>query len=159
MTVPIEIRLAVIEEVALIANVLRQAFLEYEPAYTPPAFAATTPTAEQIHDRFTEGPVWVAIGEGVLVGTVSAVLKGSAVYVRSMAVLPAARGQGLGVKLLQQTETFARDHQAQQLFLSTTPFLSRAIRLYETYGFRRTADGPHELFGTPLFTMVKPLSE
>ena len=29
-------------------------------------------------------------------------------------------------------------------------------RLYERFGFQRTSDEPHELFGTPLFTMEKP---
>jgi len=36
--------------------------------------------------------------------------------------------------------------------------LSRAIRVYESFGFRRTEDGPQDLFGTPLFTMEKALS-
>jgi short-subunit dehydrogenase len=40
--------------------------------------------------------------------------------------------------------------------LSTTP-LTRAISLYEQYGFRRSDEGPNNLFGTPLFTMVKVL--
>lgn len=41
--------------------------------------------------------------------------------------------------------------------LSTTPFLARAIRLYEQSGFQPTTEGPSDLFGTPLFTMVKTL--
>jgi hypothetical protein len=41
--------------------------------------------------------------------------------------------------------------------LSTTPFLDAAIALYERCGFRRTAGGPLELAGTPLFTMEKRL--
>ena len=44
------------------------------------------------------------------------------------------------------------------MFLSTTPFLESAIRLYEKFGFQRTSDGPLDLFGTPLFTMQKSLS-
>ncbi len=41
------------------------------------------------------------------------------------------------------------------MFLSTTPFLHSAIRLYERFGYRRTDDGMNDLFGTPLFTMEK----
>jgi hypothetical protein len=29
--------------------------------------------------------------------------------------------------------------------------------LYEKFGFQRTGEGPHELAGTPLFTMEKKL--
>ncbi|HEY8226815.1 MAG TPA: hypothetical protein VIG25_16155, partial [Pyrinomonadaceae bacterium] len=57
--------------------------------------------------------------------------------------------------LLATVERFAQSH--KRLTLSTTPFLINAIRLYERSGFRRTTDGPHDLFGTPLFTMVKKL--
>jgi hypothetical protein len=39
-----------------------------------------------------------------------------------------------------------------------TPFLNTAIRLYEAFGFRRMNDGPHDLFGTPLFTMEKTVA-
>jgi hypothetical protein len=41
--------------------------------------------------------------------------------------------------------------------LSTTPFLNSAIRLYENFGFRRNEAEPHDLFGTPMFTMEKIL--
>ena len=54
------IRRAVMPEASSIGSVLRQAFEEYESFYTPDAFAATTPTSEQIRERWSEGPVWVA---------------------------------------------------------------------------------------------------
>jgi mannose-6-phosphate isomerase-like protein (cupin superfamily) len=92
-----------------------------------------------------------------LVGTVSAVPQGEALYIRSMALLPTVRGQGIGRLLLQAIEEFARARDCQRLFLSTTPFLLRAIRLYEHFGFRRSNEGAKDLFGTPLFTMVKTL--
>jgi GNAT superfamily N-acetyltransferase len=108
-------------------------------------------------NRIDEGPVWVALRDGAIVGTVSALPKGEALYVRSMAVLPTARGHGIGELLLERVESFALEHGYKRLFLSTTPFLDRAIRLYEHWGFRRSDEGPHDLFGTPLFTMVKTL--
>jgi GNAT superfamily N-acetyltransferase len=104
-----------------------------------------------------EGPLWVAALADTIVGTVSALSKGDALYIRGMAVLPVARGQKIGELLLMQIESFAFAHGYKRLILSTTPFLTRAIRLYEQFGFRRSSDGPHDLFGTPLFTMTKRL--
>ena len=40
--------------------------------YTDEAFAATTPTSEQIERRMSEGPVWLALLDGAVVGTISA---------------------------------------------------------------------------------------
>ncbi len=94
-----------------------------------------------------------------MLGTVAAVIKDASVYIRGMAVLPATRGSGTGSRLLQQVETWAVREGFMDLFLSTTPFLECAIRLYEKSGFRRTERGPHNLFGTPLFTMENTISK
>ena len=67
---------------------------------------------------------------------------------------PPARGFGIGQRLLEEIQSFAIAHHCKRLFLSTTPFLDRA-RLYETFGFQHTREGPCDLFGTPLFTMEK----
>jgi N-acetylglutamate synthase-like GNAT family acetyltransferase len=136
---------------------LLEAFLEYESLYTPAGFAATTPDAEQIQRRLTEGPIWIALREGVIVGTVSAVIRGDSLYVRGMAVLPAARGHGAGEILMNQIEQLAIANNCRRLYLSTTPFLNRAISLYERLGFHRTDEGPHDLGGTPLLTMERML--
>jgi putative acetyltransferase len=153
----IQVRLAVPEDAPAIAAVLAAAFAEYEPTYTPEAFTATTPTSEQVLHRFHEGPVWVAVHDSVIVGTVAAVPRGERLYVRSMGVLPSFAGRGIGGLLLRQVESFAVSQGYKSLFLSTTPFLSDAIALYERHGFQRNTEGPHDLNGTPLFTMVKDL--
>ena len=93
-----------------------------------------------------------------MVGTASAVLKGDSLYIRGMAVLPLARGRRVGELLLDRIESYGIENNCRRLFLSTTPFLDRAIRLYELFGFVRTNEGPHSLFGTPLFTMEKLIS-
>jgi putative acetyltransferase len=153
------IRKAVINDSSAIAWVLRGAFIEYEPLYTPAAFLATTLHSDLIRGRWSEGPVWIAEQHGNIVGTVAAVPKTSGLYIRSMAVLPHARGQGIARRLLNEIENFAATHHHQRLFLSTTPFLHEAIRLYERFGFQRTDEAPHDLSGTPLFTMAKLLDE
>jgi len=140
-----------------VASALSESFAEYRPLYTPEGYAATTPSAEQIRARWDEGPVWVALRDRRVVGTVSAVPRGRELYVRSMAVVPSARGRSAGELLLRRVEEFALAHGHERLTLTTTPFLSRAIRLYERAGFRPTGRAL-ELFGTPLFEMSKDLS-
>ena len=149
------IRLAERDDAAAIASVLSESFVEYEPLYTPAGFVATTPNAEAVLHRMDEGPTWVVVSGKTIIGTVSAVSRGESLYIRGMAVLPVARGQGVGESLLTHVENFAVTQCYKQLFLSTTPFLDSAINLYERFGFQRTVEGPHDLFGTPLFTMQK----
>jgi ribosomal protein S18 acetylase RimI-like enzyme len=138
---------------------LSASFAEYRPLYTPDGYAATAITSEQVAERIVEGPVWVALSDEMVVGTVSVVARNASLYVRGMAVRPTARGQRIGELLLAQVEEFTGAEGFRRLFLSTTPFLDRAIRLYERLGFQRTDERSHDLFGTPLFTMEKFLSD
>jgi GNAT superfamily N-acetyltransferase len=151
----IQIRRAGPQDVGSISSVLYESFVEYESLYTPQGFAATTPNAQQIIARMREGSVWVAFRGTVVLGTVAAVVKGDSIYMRGMAVLPAARGMRVGTRLLAQVEQWASTEGCSRVFLSTTPFLLDAIRLYERSGFRRVEEEPQHLFGTPLFTMEK----
>ena len=121
-------------------------------------YPSTTPEVDAILLRLDEGPLWLALHEHQTVGTASVVPKGTGFYVRGMAALPEARGLGVRRRLLEQVELYAVEKCCERLFLSTTPFLSRAIRLYEGFGFRASDRPPHDLFGTPLFTMEKVLS-
>ena len=157
MTDPqLQLRLAHPGDEIVISSVLVDSFREYSPQYTPGGFAATTPSPSEVLRRIEEGPLWLATVQSDVVGTVSAVLRDNGVlYIRGMAVLPQARGLRIGNRLLELIEEYAKEHSCTKLVLSTTPFLSRGIRLYERLGFVRTDEGPHDLYGTPLFTMEK----
>jgi ribosomal protein S18 acetylase RimI-like enzyme len=98
----------------------------------------------------------VAERNGRVVGTVSAVPRGGELYIRSMAVRPAARGEGIATHLLQAVESFAIARQYRRVVLTTTPFLTAALQLYEREGFRLTGERS-DLHGTPLLTMAKEL--
>lgn len=154
----IEIRAAGPLDAAAIAAVLHASFVEYDALYTPGGFAATALHEEQVRVRMREGPVWLALRGAAAVGTVAGVMRGRSAYMRGMAVLPGARGSRVGGRLVEQVEQWAAGEGCGRIFLSTTPFLSAAIRLYERHGFRRRDDGEHDLFGTPLFTMEKNIS-
>lgn len=153
----VRIRRGVTEDARAIASVLYESFAEYESLYTPEGFAVTVSTPEQVLARLRGEPVWVALKDEVIVGTVGATPKGEALYVRSMAVVPRGRGARIGRELMKHVEEYAIERGFKRMFLSTTPFLTRAIKLYEQCGFSRSPEGPHDLAGTPLFTMVKNL--
>jgi N-acetylglutamate synthase-like GNAT family acetyltransferase len=155
----IEIRLAESRDAPAIASLLADSFAEYESLYTFEGYAATAITSEQVANRISEGPLWIALSDGSVVGTVSVVVRGESLYVRGMAVRPTHRGQRIGERLLAQVEKFAKSIGIRHLFLSTTPFLERAKRLYERWGFSRVDEGPYDLHGTPLFSMEKLLSD
>lgn len=145
------------EDSAVVAKILYDSFAEFEVLYTHDGFAATTLTAERVLARMEEGPVWLALREAEALGTVAAVVKEDSVYIRGMAVHPAARGLGVGARLLEVVEDWAVGQGVMRVFLSTTPFLHAAIRLYESHGFERTRTDAQDLFGTPLFTMEKKI--
>jgi ribosomal protein S18 acetylase RimI-like enzyme len=72
-------------------------------------FATTTPTSDQLTTCMAEGPIWLAVQDEVVLGTVSVVSRGDESYIRGMAVVPQARGLGLG-ELLKTVEEFALAH-------------------------------------------------
>jgi putative acetyltransferase len=152
-----KIRLAASSDASAVANLIFQSFLEYKSSYTDEAFAATCPSSIEVENRMSEGPIWMAIEDETVVGTVSGVPVGNALLVRSLAVLPSDRGRGTGELLLDQVENYAYENGYTRLVLSTTPFLTPAIRLYEQLGFRRSSEGASDRLGTPIFTMVKEL--
>jgi ribosomal protein S18 acetylase RimI-like enzyme len=154
----IEIRLAVPADASAISAVLEKAFIEYRELYTAEGFAATVITPEKVILRMAEGPMWVVLIRGEIVGTVAAVVNGGALHVRGMGIVPEARGKHIGELLLKKLENFALADEQACMTLNTTPFLTRAIRLYENFGFQKSNEAPSDLFGTPLFTMMKSLS-
>ncbi len=153
------IRRATSDDVHTMASILLEAFEEFRPLYTDGGFAATTPSASILLARLNEGPSWVAELDGRIVGTVSAVATPKGLYVRSMGVLPVARGKGIANASLNEVEAYAVEHGFEALLLNTTPFLHAAIRLYERYGFARMESEPHDLSGTPLFAMRKAMKK
>jgi len=154
----IDIRLATALDAEEISRVLQDSFEEFRDLYTKEAFDATAPEPETIRKRMAEGPVWVAVSDDDVVGTAAAEIRSDGCYLRGMAVRPGSRVKGVGLGLLTAAEQFATENHSQRIYLSTTPFLARAISLYVTFGFRKTADGPHDLHKTPLLTMSKDLA-
>jgi DNA-binding MarR family transcriptional regulator/N-acetylglutamate synthase-like GNAT family acetyltransferase len=147
------IRRAVAGDADAIAGVLLRAFAEQETAFTPAAFAVSTPDPAALAERIATDPVWVAEQDRRVVGTVSAAPHPPSLFVRSLAVLPEARGSGLAALLLAEAERCARRLGLDRLELDTTPFQTAAARVYERFGFRPSRR--HDLHGTAMTRMVR----
>jgi GNAT superfamily N-acetyltransferase len=151
------VRKAGAADATAVSELLKCAFMEFETLYTPEAFVATVLPDSGILARLQEGPLWVAEKPPSLIGTVGAIRASDSVLVRGMAVHPSARGLGVGKFLLDQVERFAREEGVRLMTLYTTPFLDRAIHLYQAAGFTYTGEkaSPH---GTELLCMTKVLT-
>jgi GNAT superfamily N-acetyltransferase len=132
----LEIRLAQPGDEETVARLLLEAFEPFRDEYTPGGYAETTSSPDEIRERMNEGRIWLAYDRGEPVGTVTALAdEGGGVYVRSMAVTPAAWGRGVGQELLSTLEQDARVRGETRLHLYTTFVLPGAQPLYEKNGF------------------------
>jgi GNAT superfamily N-acetyltransferase len=147
-----------LDDCGAVAGILAQAFEPYRSQYTPAAFEATTLSANRVGTRFEEGPVWLAFLTGVPVGTLSAMYRSGSLYLRSLAVIPTAQRNGVAGALIAEAERFARSAAIEHMWLTTTPFLTGAIRLYKRAGFRLSPDSIEPLFGTTLLKLEKNIS-
>ena len=73
-----------------------------------------------------------------------------------MWVDPAARGLGLGRRLLQELERQAREHGAQIVRLETNRALTEAISLYQSSGYREVPSFNQEHYADHWFEKTLP---
>jgi DNA-binding MarR family transcriptional regulator/GNAT superfamily N-acetyltransferase len=112
-------------------------------------------------ERFDAGreACWIAERDGINVGSVflvqarddatGAVVDGSA-QLRMLLVEPAARGLGIGARLVDECERFARAKGYRRIVLWTNSVLLAARAIYAKAGYRLVASEAHESFGHSL---------
>ena len=140
----VQIRRAVENDSEAISALIHEAFSPFRDKYTDGAFEYTTPGADIVRGRFAEGPIWIAVENDVMVGTVSGLAEEDRFYIRSMAIDPIVQRVGIGQRLLEVLEAFARDAGYKKLYLYTTFVLPGAKQLYEKNGFYVLRETPPE---------------
>jgi GNAT superfamily N-acetyltransferase/DNA-binding MarR family transcriptional regulator len=94
---------------------------------------------------------WIAERDGEIVGSVFCVKKTRAVArLRLLYVEPAARGLGIGKRLVDECVRFARRAGYRRLTLWTNDVLHAARAIYERTGFRLVAEEAHRSYGRDL---------
>ena len=111
----------------------------------------------QIVARFMEGHdprrerAWIAEHGGLRVGSIFLVAKTlSVAKLRLLLVDPAARGLGVGQRLVTECVHFARAAGYRKIVLWTQSILGPARHIYAKAGFRRVGQEPNEEFGKGL---------
>lgn len=94
---------------------------------------------------------WIAELDGAIVGSAFVLRQDEATAkLRLVYVEPAARGHGVGRRLVRAAIGFARARGYATMTLWTNDILHAARRIYETEGFRLVAEEKHHSFGVDL---------
>lgn len=94
---------------------------------------------------------WIAERDGAILGSVTLVRQSARVAkLRLLYVEAEARGLGLGRRLVDECERFARERGYRKIVLWTHSVLASARQIYEKAGYRCVKREPHAGFGHAL---------
>jgi len=95
--------------------------------------------------------LWIAEREGERIGSVMIVDAGDQVaQLRLLLVEPKARGQTVGMRLIDECINFSKRNRYRKIKLWTQSNLLAARHLYEKTGFEKVSESPHKSFGQDL---------
>jgi GNAT superfamily N-acetyltransferase len=108
--------------------------------------------ADYIEERDTQREAaWIAEANGQRVGCVFCMKRAEDIaQLRILLVEPAARGMGIGTRLVQECVAFARRASYKKIMLWTNDVLVDARRIYERVGFQLIEEERHRSFGHDL---------
>lgn len=122
-----------------LAEIIRSALAEF--GANKPGTVYYDPTTDALSELFTTpGSIYLVAEENdELLGGAgifpSNGLPASTCELVKMYLAPAARGKGIGRKLIEEALLFAKEYGYKQVYLETMPELQQAVKVYEKFGF------------------------
>ncbi len=99
--------------------------------------------------------LWIAEQEGERIGSIMIVDAGDQVaQLRLLLVEPKARGQSVGMRLIDECVIFSRRNRYRKIKLWTQSNLPQARHLYAKAGFERVSQSAHKSFGQDLIAEI-----
>lgn len=132
-----------------VRRVLVESYQQYEQDFSDPdGWAEYLKNIKASVDNHDVDKILVAKSEGEILGTLQLYESSEKAYqrpeleiespiIRLLAVHPSARGKGIAQELLKAGIEYARVKGAAHLYLHSSDIMSKAVRLYEWYGFKR----------------------
>jgi predicted N-acetyltransferase YhbS len=143
------LRAATAADAAAIAKTIAAAFEEYRGKLRPES-GAFRETAEGIAAELArESGAIVAERNGQVLGCVMVKLEEDDLYLGRLAVVPAARGQGIARKLVEAVEDEARRRELAGVRLGVRIVLPENQRLFTALGYVEVSREAHEGFDHP----------
>lgn len=143
------LRAATAVDAAAVANVIAAAFEEYRGKLVPES-GAFRETVEAITAELArEAGAIIAERNGEVVGCVMVRLLDDDLYLGRLAVVPAARGQGIARRLVEAVEDEARRRELAGVRLGVRVVLTENQRLFTSLGYVEISREAHDGFDYP----------
>jgi len=144
------------EEAAVVRDLMRAAFAEYESVLSVPSSAMWETVEDTAGHIALGGAVLARLGDEP-VGSGRCELREDFVYIGRLSVLPAHRGHGIGEAMMLALEQRGLQAAKREAHISVRVLLERNIALYERLGYAVTARYQHERGNETVVDMVKRL--
>lgn len=104
------------------------------------------------------GQIFYVLCDGEVAGTCAMYKVGAHKFeLAKMAVDPKFQGRGLGDRLMEEAEAWARGQGAREILILSNTILEPAINLYKKHGYKVIHLGPHPDYERCNIEMSKPL--
>jgi len=123
-------------------GLIMRAFAPMDGVIDPPSSAHLLST-ESLRDKAGQETVFLALQDGRIAGCVFALERSADFYVGKLAVEAEFQGQGIGRRLMQAVEDFARSRNKSAIELQTRIELTANHATFARLGFRETARTAH----------------
>lgn len=141
-------------EAARVAQVIRAAFGEYRGVLDPPSGALAL-DARAVRSLMELGGILACESEGRIVACVFHRTHPGHVYLGRLAVLPAFRGRGLGLRLVAEVEALAVAAGRERVRLGVRLALPQNRAFFERLGYREVGLDSHQGMTVPTFAWLE----